>query len=259
MDEQTTLQTASPAPDSTSASAGQETQAKSGGEVKQQASKPIDIDSVKSELLKELRGDIEQERRKVQSQYDRKLKEAEERAQQTVDGIRQAMVEALREHVSEEDLPKVAQKITERERSMRVDAWERDQQALQQARQLEQMALDGISRLGLSRSDFSDSEWGGMPVDQFLIQVAMPKAMAKKEEQIAKSLQAKAKKEFQEEIKQVEKQADNGTLATEVVGASGSQSKEAKVNRLSQLNSTKKRLSREEQAERERLVADLSK
>ena len=200
------------------------------------ATADFDLEKFKTTVLEEARKtareQAETDRRKVQSQADRKIQEMMARTQKEIDAARTAMLEALRETgVDDDTLEKAQSTIPLRQKAAQYDAMQAEQQQRAQAEILEKRAVEAISKLGLKREDFADSEWGGgMPLDVWYEQVAVPKAIKQTEERARKQAVSAKVDEINNERTGVKVRAESGASVMDT-GAGGVPDKKTQLGK----------------------------
>ncbi len=203
-------------------------------EVTQQPPQTLDLDKIRKEAMEAAtqtardtaRETVEQERRRLQGQYDTKIREINDASERRIAGIRQAMLEGIRGVVPDEDLPRLQENVTLREKAARADAYSEQERYGEMVRQEEQRALDGLRTLGLKRDDIPPDQWGmGLSAGEWLSKVATPIALKRQEEQRLKDIVKvreeaidAARKEVQAQLRGVESRAEAGVTAVEGTG-----------------------------------------
>jgi hypothetical protein len=186
----------------------------------------FDIEAFKKSVLDEARKtakeQAEQERRRVQSEADRKIQQILNQTKAEVDAARQAMVDALKETgIDDDTLNKVQSTLPLRQKAAQYDAMLAEQQSRTQAQMLEAQALAAIQKIGLKREDFGDGEWGGgMPLDVWYEQVAVPKALKLANERALKQAVDAKVAEIKTEKTEVQAKAQTGATVMDT-GAGG--------------------------------------
>lgn len=186
----------------------------------------FDIEAFKKSVLDEARKtakeQAEQDRRRVQSEADRKIQQILNQTKTEIDAARQAMVDALKETgIDDDTLNKVQSTLPLRQKAAQYDAMLAEQQSRTQAQMLEAQALAAIQKIGLKREDFGDGEWGGgMPLDVWYEQVAVPKALKLANERTLKQAVDAKVAEIKTEKTEVQAKAQTGATVMDT-GAGG--------------------------------------